>query len=74
MNKRQALGIVFVLLCFALYCALSVFQVVNKVRYITLDRLQEINAIFEQHQRGEVEITERELIDLIKEYQKEVKE
>lgn len=74
MNKRERLGVTFIILCFALYCALSVLQVISQGRTITLDRAQEINAIFEQHMRGEVEITERELNNLIKEYHKPIRE
>lgn len=64
----------FIILCFALYGLLSVLEVIDQGRYITLDRAQEINAIFEQHMRGEVEITERELNELIKEYHKPIRE
>ena len=74
MNKRQTLGVTFIILCFALYGLLSVLEAINQGRYITLGRLREINAIFEQHMRGEVEITEREMNDLIKEYHKPIKE
>lgn len=74
MNKRQTLGIVFILLCFALYGLLSVLDEIEKDKYITLDRAQEINYIFEQHERGAMELTGQELNKLIKEYHKEVRE
>ena len=74
MNKRETLGIVFIILCFALYCALSVSELMVKDRTITIDRLREINYIFEQHQRGEIDLTGKELYDLIKEYHKPIRE
>lgn len=74
MNKRQTLGIVFVVLCFTLYGVLSVSQAINKDKLITLERAQEINYIFEQYMRGEIELTDQELSDLIKEYQKPIRE
>lgn len=73
MNKRQTLGIIFIILCFALWCVLSVSYVMKKDKYITLDRAQEINYLFEAHERGEIELTDKELNDLIKEYHKPIK-
>lgn len=74
MNKRQTLGIVFLALCFALWCVLSVSKLIKKDEYITLDRAQEINYLFEAHERGEIELTGKELERLIKEYHKPIKE
>lgn len=42
-------------------------------QFITLDRAQEINYLFEAHERGEIELTDKELTKLIREYQKPVK-
>lgn len=42
-------------------------------RYITLDRAQEINYLFEAHEKGELELTDKELERLIKEYHKPIK-
>lgn len=74
MNKRQGHVVTFIILCFALLCALIALQHIVNDKFITLDRAQEINYIFEQHERGEIELTSKELNNLIKEYQKEVRE
>lgn len=59
--------ILYLLLSIVLWC------IFKPTAYVTIERLREINYLFDQDEKGMIELSNRELAKLIKEYGKPIR-